>query len=618
MLTLELSSGKRISKKVAVSLAAVAALIVLICAGVVIFQLTSGTKLENKGIAVYKKGSDCIVRIDGKDEVISDQSAGGFKLDEESNRVFYTVESASGNDLYDLYYIEKRRSELQKPRIIDVGIKKEFDIISGKAYYLRFNDEQRAYDGCICDIESNQIETFSSNVESIFPLKGSKNLYFTKMHIDNRVLYKYENGEASEICRNLTEIYSYNKTDKPHIIYETKSKINSGMTDLYIAYSDSESYLICDNTYLVRYDDYQPGGNLYYFTSSSENVSWSYVIADAYAESDKTVTKPERNDFFSFFGISQEYNEALKTYQDKLIRDEIRTVLNESMINGDFSAPIFNAFAYNSSGNYKVAENINPEYVYTVSAFGEPKIIYESTQVTQSDTDMGTLVEIARRSSMDEVLEYARSVVSDSIKSKGMAYAAYGKNGIVSSELSGYDKTKTLFSFGKQGGRIFAVVRESGGEKLSLYTNSLDEKLMPSAEIGIDTGISSYRFIGDGIVYLKSDINKNSGDIYYYDGEKQNKISNAAGAFTIENDSEIVILKDNDVSKPQPVANYYIYSEKEEKLIGSDVVVSTFNYTDDGKAGFISDNDGKNSFIVYSGGKSAVIDEGVSEILLLN
>ena len=70
MLTLELSSGKRISKKVAFSLAAVAALIVLICAGVVIFQLTSGTKLENKGIAVYRKGSDSIVGIDGKEEVL--------------------------------------------------------------------------------------------------------------------------------------------------------------------------------------------------------------------------------------------------------------------------------------------------------------------------------------------------------------------------------------------------------------------------------------------------------------------------------------------------------------------------------------------------------------------
>ena len=212
MLTLELSSGKRISKKVAFSLAAVAAFIVLICAGVVIYQLTSGTKLENKGIAVYKKGSDCIVRIDGKEEVISELSASGFKCDEESNRVFYTVESASGNDLYDLYYIEKHRSELRIPRIIDVGIKKEFEIISGKAYYLRMNEEQKAYDGCVCDIESNQIETFSSNVESIFPLEGSDILYFTKMHIDNRVLYKYENGAATEICRNLTDIFSYNKT----------------------------------------------------------------------------------------------------------------------------------------------------------------------------------------------------------------------------------------------------------------------------------------------------------------------------------------------------------------------------------------------------------------------
>ena len=56
------------------------------------------------------------------------------------------------------------------------------------------------------------------------------------------------------------------------------------MSELYIAYTDTEPELICDNTYSVMYDHYKPGGNLYYFTSSTESVSWTDVISDEYAE----------------------------------------------------------------------------------------------------------------------------------------------------------------------------------------------------------------------------------------------------------------------------------------------------------------------------------------------
>lgn len=612
---MENTQGKRIPAKVKIVLAVSAALIALIAIIAVVFQLAGNFRPENNSIVVYKKGNTSVVRIDDMEKTVSDATAAGFKCDEDAERVFYTVESSYSDGLYDLYYIEKHRSEILDPKIIDIGIQENFDVVSGKVYYLKKNIDAGAFEGCICDIDNNKIETFAGNVEDIFALEDSEKIFFTKMHSNNRVLYKFENGTPSEVCRDLMNIFCYNDTETPHILYEKKSQINSGMNELYIAYASGEPEMICDNTYTVMYDDYVPEGNLYYFTSSTESISWSYVIADQYAESDTEIVKPVRDDFFSWLGISEEYNQALKEYQDKLVRDEIRAALNESVENGDFSVPVFNAFAYNAEGTFKIAENIDPKNVYTVSAFGEPKIIFESTEVLSADTDMNTLVEIAQRSTMTEVIDYARSIVDESVKSNGMAFAAYGSEGAVSYMLDGYDKSRTLFSFSRDGGRIFAFVRDSQGERLNLYTNSIGSNLKPSDEIGVDTGISSYRFIDDSVIYLKSDLNKISGDVFTYNGEESVKLSNAANAFTVENFEEIIILKNHDFSASQQTADYYICLDGEEELIGSNIIVESFQYTDDGVAAYVTAD---NKLWIYSGGKSASVADGVSEILFLS
>lgn len=602
--------------KIKVLLAAVAALIVLFCLFVIVFQVVNNSRPENNGIVVYKKGNESVIRIGDLETVVDDLSAANFKCDEENSRVFFTVDSSYKDGLYDLYFVQKHRSELIDPKIIDVGVQSSYNVVSGNVYYLKRNSGAGANDGCVCDVDNGKIETFSTNVENIFPLENSNQLYFTKMHGENtRVLYKYEDGAFSEICRDLTNIFLYNKTENPHIIYEKKSLLGSGISELYIAYSDSEPEMICDSSYLVLYDDYSPSGNLYYFTTAEETVSWSYVIADQYSESDKLITKPKRDDFFSIFGISAEYNAAFAEYTDKLIRDEIRTALNEAMANGEFSVPIYNLFAYNHKNSLKIAENIDPTKVYSVSAFGEPKVIFESSEVLQGDTDMNTLVEIAQRSKMSEVIDYACAVVDDSIKSDGMAFAAYGSEGAVKYALNGYDKTKTLFSFSSDGSRIFAFVRDSQGERLNLYTNSIDSKMMPSSEKVVDTGVSSYRFVDDSVLYLKSDINTISGDVYAFNGMNAKKISNAASAFTVEN-GDIIFLKECEFIDSQQFADYYIYSESQEKLIGSNIFVESFKYGNSNKAAYISKDDGANYLCIFNGRKSVVIAEGATEILL--
>lgn len=569
----------------------------------------------NDHTIVYRKGSEIIVRIEGKEVAIKDGEASNFKCDKENSRVFYTVNSASSQELFDLYYVEKKKGSISEPRLIDYGVESDYQIVSGNAFYLRYNKQNKTDDGCFCSIADNKIETFSENAESIVALSGSNEIFFTKMHSDSRVLYRYSSDSPKEVSRDVTSVNCYNDTENPHIIFEKKSAAGMNQSEVYIVYAEKEPELICDNAVSVMLDEYVPGGNLYFFTSGEENISWTYVIADEYAESDETITKPKRTDFFSFFGISREYNEKLREYEDKLVRDEIRDALNESMETGAFNAPIFIAYAYNSEGVHKVVENVDPSRVYSVSVSGAPKIVFESSKVIPAETDMAALVAVAQRSTMDEVIEYAKTVVNESVVSAGMALGVAGADKCESYPLDEYEKGSTLFSFSSDGNRLFAFVKSSQSERFNLYTNTLDENLKPSPEVTVDTGVSSYKFIDDSIVYLKNDVGKGTGDIYSYNG-KSTKLSNNAGAFNIDNENNILIFK-NYSSSSSPTVDLYIYEDGEEKLICKKVTESSYAFDENGEGIYISTDDGANkSLCFYGGGKAKEISDNVSEIIL--
>lgn len=608
----------KLRANIKIVIAALAALVVIICAVVVITQVVGSKSAQNTVTAVYKREGKSVVRIAGQELVIDDTTADDFACDKEHGRVFYRVNSASSDSLYDLCYVELKKGEITAPRIIDYGVEKDYGVSNGKVYYRKFNRSIGADDGCVCDPGDKKISTFAENVSTVYTLDGASEIYFIKMHGDTRVLYRFDGEQPTEAARNVVGVYTYNGVDKPHIIFEKKSQTVNGATEIYIAEAGGQPALICDNAVSVMYDNYRPGGNLYYFTSSDESVSWSYVISDNYEESDKSVTRPRRTDFFSFFGVSADYNKALREYQDKLIRDEIRAALNECVANGDFSVPAFTAFAYTPNGVLKVADDVDPTRVYSVAANGEPKIIFESMKVLSGETAMDTLVDIAQRSNMSEVIKYAKSIVTDSVVSDGMTVAANIGGSPVSHPLAGYDKSKTLFSFSEDGSRIFALVRDNAGERLSLFTNSIDPSGAPSSEVGVDTGISSYRFTEDSVVYLKSDIGKGTGDVFAYNGEKSVKLANAANAFQLEKGDNIVILKNYDSNASDPTADLYVYEDGKEKQVASNVSTDSLICSQDGVLGYISvDDSGLRSFGIYGGSEAVTASSGVSEILLL-
>ncbi len=615
---MDLLNGKGNKSRKKIFVAVGAAVVAVIALVIICINLFSGMSTAGNSIIVYSSENGNVIRIGNLEVVVSDLTASYFKCDKKNNRVFYTVSSSYSDGLYDLYYVEKNRSEISKPKIIDYGIEQDYLFASGKIFYLKNNPQAGAKDAYCCDFNSSTIEAFSSNVESIYPLENSDTVYFTKLHSSELVLYKYSGESPIEVCRNISEVHLFNKSENPHVFYEIKSKIYNGMTELYRAEAEGAPELVCDNTYKVMYDEYSPDGNLYYFTSSTENISWSYVIADEYAETDKTITRPKRDSFLSILGISMEYNEKLREYQDKLVRDEIRAALNESVEKGEFSAPVYTAYAYNTEGNHKIAENINPDLICSVSPFGSPKIIYENSEIVKSSTDMGTLVDIAQRSSMSEVIEYARSIVDSSIKTTGITIAGCGEKGAFDHSLNGYDKDNTLFGFSEDGGRIFALVRDTAGERLRLYSSLIGSDFTPSEKININNGISSYYFLDNSVIYLKSDVGRDTGDVYMFSGEENVKLSNAANALKIENGEKIIVLKNYDSGSSIATADYYTVEDSKEELLAKNVFVDSFIYNESGNAAYIASSENGNKLYVYKDRKNISVTDNVSEIKLFN
>ncbi len=610
------SETKNMSPKTKTLIAIAAILVFVLCSVVILGIIAGKNNPENSKIIVYKKDNTDIIRINDKELVVEIGNTSDYKSDKKNGRVFFASESSYSDGLYDLYYVEEKSGEISSPKLIDYAVDKNFSIVSGNVYYLKFNNKVGANDACVCDVDKNKIKVFAENVDSIYTLEGAECAYFIKMHGSSQVLYEYAGESPKEIGRNIINIFSYESEDKPHILFEKTIQDENQKNQLYVTFPGEQPELICDNVSSVLYDNYKAGGNLYYFTTSDESISWSYVISDEYQESDVNMTRPVRSDYFSFFGISVEYNEALRKYQDKLVRDEIRQALNVMTENGEFSAPVFSAFVYNQSGTFKIADNIDPSRVFTVSTFGDPKIIFEETQINEALSDMDSLVSIAQRSTISEVLDYARSLVSGSIVSNGVEVAVYSQNNgdSVVTELHSYDKTKTLFTFSENGERIYALEKGSQTGKLNLYSNEIKSDYKASERVNISSDVTGYWVDDKSIIYLKSDIRKETGDIYLFNGDTSSKISNAANAFMLSGEKGAFILKNYDLNSSEPAATYYFYNHNKEILVSEKIIVSSFTHKN-GSAAFITED---NKLYIFTDEKSGFVSDSVDEVLLFN
>lgn len=600
------------SAKIAIITAVTVVVISLII--VILVIVLKKDNIENNGILVYRKGSECIIRIDGKELSLGSEQADNFKADKDTKRVYYTIPSAQSEDYYDLYYVQLTKNEITKPALIDNAIENGYGVMDDKVVYLKYNIKTYADDCNICDMESKSITAISSNVNGFYCL-GNDEVYFTKPDGENFSLYNYSGETPKEVTRNVTEIQCFSDADKPHIIYQTKTETLNA-SSLFVAYAGEEPELICDNAYMVAFDYYKPGGNLYYFTDSQESISWSYVISDKYYESDSEIKKPVLSGFGNSNSYS-DYQETLLAYVEKTARDKIRAALDETAVNGGLEAPVFTAFAYNGK-TVKLVEGIDPSRVYSYASFGEPKIVYEKTTIKQGTTDVATLGEMAKRSGIDEAIAYAKSLVTECVEAQGMAVAVNSSNGALSFDLKEYDKGRTVFRFSEEGNSLFAVVSDIQGGKYSLYCNTFGKS-------GVSTGVpvsaniksNSVAVNGESVVYIIADIGKETGDVFSFSNGTNSKISNSASEFFVDKSKNVFVIKNALPYEESIKGDFYTQFNGSETQIGSDVLLPSFISREDGASAFVQeDANGDSKLMIYFNGETTEVCAGATQLLL--
>lgn len=601
------------SAKIAIITAAVVVAISLVI--VILVIVLKKDNIENNGILVYRKGSECIIRIDGKELSLGSEEADNFKADKGTKRVYYTIPSAQSKDYYDLYYVQLVKDEITGPALIDNAIENSYGVMDDKVVYLKYNIKTYADDCNVCDMESKSITAISSNVNGFYCL-GNDEVYFTKPNGENFSLYSYSGETPEEVTRNVTEIQCYSETDKPHIIYQTKQEDRINATSLFVAYAGERPEMICDNAYMVAFDYYKPGGNLYYFTDSQESISWSYVISDKYYESDSEIKKPTLSGFGNNGSLS-DYQETMLNYIEKTARDKIRVALNETAVNGGMETPVFTAFAYNGK-TVKLVEGIDPSRVYSYALFGEPKIVYEKTTIKQGATDVATLGEMAKRSGIDEAIAYAKSLVTECVDTQGMAVAVANGSEALSFELKGYDKSRTVFRFSEEGNSLFAVVSDTQGGKYSLYCNTFGESgVSTSVPVSANIKSNSVAVNGEAIVYIIADTGKETGDVFSFSGGTNSKISNSASEFFVDKSKNVFVIKNAVPYEESIKGDFYTQFDGSETQIGSNVILSSFISKEGGAAAFVEeDANGESKLMIYFNGKTTEVCTGATQLLL--
>lgn len=611
-------SFKKLPKSARIAIIAAATTVVISLIVVILVLVLKKDNIENNSIIVYRKGDECIIRIYDKEISVDNTQADNFKADKDSKRVYYTIPSPQDSDYFDLYYVQLVKGDISKPALIDNAIENNYEVAGDKVYYLKYNSKTFADDGCVCDMNSKELSTISTNVNGIYYLDDT-NVYFTKPDGDNLALYNCSDKTVEEVARNVTEIMCFSDAEEPHIVYQTNSGEYQSSSSLYIAYANGAPELICDNATMVAFDEYKPGGNLYYYTSSKESISWSYVISDQYSESDKNITEPKLLDYlWDFLGLEDGYDEAMLAYAEKTARDKIREALDETVENGGLVAPVFTVFAYNGSSTAKLVEGIDPSRVYSYAAFGEPKIVYEKTTVKQGETDIATLCEMAKRSGMEEVIVYAKSLVTECVESQGIAVAISNGGDGLSYSLNEYDKSRTVFRFSENGSNLFAVVSDTQGGRYSLYCNTFSTS-GPSAGTPVSANVmsNSVAVNGEDVIYIIADTGKKTGDVFSFTDGKNVKISNSANEFVIDKSDNIFVVKNTAADDDTVKGDYYTQYDGEETEIGKNVVVSSFISRNDGSAAFVEeDKNGDSRLMIYYKGESTEVCEGATQLLL--
>ena len=110
------------------------------------------------------------------------------------------------------------------------------------------------------------------------------------------MLYAYNGTAKTELGRAVAEFHLY-PTQASWELFYLKAQEQDGIFSLYKQTKTTNAQLVAEGVASVRFDQYAPGGPLYYLCPSAEQLSWTDLIEDDKKEEDAALQEPKLTDF---------------------------------------------------------------------------------------------------------------------------------------------------------------------------------------------------------------------------------------------------------------------------------------------------------------------------------
>ncbi len=588
-------------------------------------------------VAVYEQGSNINIKLENND-IISLENVDKLSLSENGKILTYTQDTESKTGKYDIRFIDftKRSSVKNQGSIVVSGIESDWSMDKTGSFIYYSQNENGSEKYYAFSTEKSESQLLVANASEVYtPPKGDI-VYFTREKDSGSSLHRIRFGEEAEVLGNVSNIKAVADSDNLEFFYTVESEdVTNHSYSLYKISGDKAALKIADDVSEVYLDDYQIGGNLYYFVKNEAKLNWNNFISDNYAEADSNAKLPSKDDYMKTVGFffkrdvldTVAYNNAMQNYKKSQIRQEIREELNK--LDLDLAVPAeYKLKVYDTNISKELASSVKLENIVAFAKTGAPRAIYKASNIKSDKIlDIDALYTIAVNESVERAMHFVVAALnSDYEISTSYEYSWYDGNKVLTYDFApDYDVKKADIQFAGRD-KIVAKVPTSDTKSKLCFNLVQDKKIGETVEIC--DNVADFRAESSNVYYTVP--NGDLGNLYEYSSADNQKLlcQNNVNYF-INDDESLVLLEGIYTDNTLTSMNIHLYKDGEITLISENVHLNSFNYSlknnafsfiKNYKSAAATDTNATvgGELIIYCNSKSEKVDENVVSIQSIN
>lgn len=509
----------------------IVAAIVLLAVGAAAFAGANLLAAKGQTAAVYlREGGLYLQRTPGDDPILiadgfSQSGAPFVKQASTGDYLLYPSNLSKAADgsvsSYDLCAASTRGREAGKSFLIAQDVSGDYQELEGgkSVAYLR-GLQNGAGTLCTYQLEQRRETEIDANAAAFQHTSAREGtLCYLRAGGASPALCLSDGSEKTELDQDVTEFHLY-PTETGWELFYLKNQEQGGVASLYKKGKDTASQLVAEGVSLVRFDQYTPGGPLYYLCPGVRQLTWTDLIEDDKKEADAALQEPKLTDFiggvldsllnFGDYGAGA-YHTALTEYNEKLKRDKIREELSALNTQGLFGTA-YDCYAFTGTSSLPLGENLRADSLYAASP-AAPAIVSRSYTLKKNDrlklSELGeeTLAQ-AEADGWDTLLS---SLAQAALTDPALTITTVTGGKAVASSMEKYPQ-EGAFRFTDDGMYLYILEElEAGGTlcRAAVTESGLTDKTV------IDSNVSRYAVEKDTTYYLKGS-NLQAGTLYKF------------------------------------------------------------------------------------------------------